>query len=193
MSNFTKQKSKENRPFIGQVLWYFTSAMIFENSLFPFMKLKSRLLTLFGAEVAESVLIKPNVKIKYPWKLKIGTNSSIGEHVWIDNTENIIIGNATCISQGVYLCTGNHDYTNYQLHYFGREISIGNNCWICAKAMVFGGSQLLDGVVVGPGMIVNGLLKARTVYRLSSCVIEKKRKVSESSTALQSVNLNEEF
>ena len=66
----------------------------------------------------KGVVIKPNVKIKYPWNLYIGNNSWLGEKVWIDNLDIVSVGNNCCISQGAYLLTGNHDYRS---EYFGFD------------------------------------------------------------------------
>ena len=41
----------------------------------------------------------------------------IGARVWVDNIENVEIGNNCCISQEVYFYTGNHNYKkqNFEL------------------------------------------------------------------------------
>ena len=68
------------------------------------------LLRLFGAKIGKKVIIRPSVKVTYPWKLSIGDYSWIGEDVWIDNLEQVIIGSNVCISQGAMLLCGNHNY-----------------------------------------------------------------------------------
>ena len=55
------------------------------------------LLKAYGAKIGKCVLIKPRVKIKFPWRLVVGDNSWIGESVWIDNMEQVIIGSNVCI------------------------------------------------------------------------------------------------
>ena len=61
-------------------------------------------------KVGRSVIIKPRVRIKYPWFLQIGDNSWIGEDVWIDNLDSVIIKENVCISQGAMLMSGSHNY-----------------------------------------------------------------------------------
>ena len=65
---------------------------------------------MFGAKIGNGVILKPKIFIKFPWKLEIGNNTWIGEKVWIDNIETVSIGDDCCVSQGVYFCTGNHDF-----------------------------------------------------------------------------------
>jgi len=54
----------------------------------PFLsKIKALLLNKFGASIEYNVVIKPNVNIKYPWFLRVGSNVWIGEGVWIETRE----------------------------------------------------------------------------------------------------------
>jgi len=67
------------------IIWYFTNMFLFKT-MFPILSnLKAKVLRAFGANIGNSVVIKPNVSIKYPWFLSIGDNCWIGEDVWIDN------------------------------------------------------------------------------------------------------------
>lgn len=166
MSNFTEQKPPENVRYIRQILWYFTSALFFETKWFPYKRIKVRILKIFGCNIARDVYLKPRVRIKYPWKLKIAEGSTIGEDVWIDNTEFVEVGSETCISQSVYICTGNHDYRSTSLPYFGNRVVIGDNCWICAQAVILPGAVIGDGCVVGVGVHISGEISQNSVVRL---------------------------
>ena len=69
------------------------------------------MLTMFGARIGANVVLKPNIRVKFPWRLRIDDNSWVGQDVWIDNLAQVDIGSDTCISQGAYLCTGSHDWS----------------------------------------------------------------------------------
>src|SRR5207249_2014007 len=97
---------------LKRTLWYGINAIVFDSWFFPFYGIKRFLLRAFGGNIGNGVVIKPRVNIKYPWKLSIGAYSWIGERVWIDSLGLIRIGAHCCISQGVYLCTGNHDWSD---------------------------------------------------------------------------------
>ena len=58
--------------------------LFFEHSLAVWNGIKRFWLRLFGAQLGVGVVIKPQVKIKYPWKLRVGNHCWIGEQVWID-------------------------------------------------------------------------------------------------------------
>ena len=79
--------------------WYFVKET-FVNSAFPISAIKIMFLRMFGAKIGKGVLIKPHVRIKFPWNLTIGNNVWVGENVWIENQAHVTIGNNVCISQG---------------------------------------------------------------------------------------------
>ena len=94
------------------------------------------ILKLFGAKVGKNVLLKPSINIKYPWKLTIGDYSMVGENVWIDNLEEVVIGRNVCISQGAMLLSGNHDYKKISFDLILGKIILEDGVWICAKSIV---------------------------------------------------------
>jgi putative colanic acid biosynthesis acetyltransferase WcaF len=53
-----------------------------------------------------------------------------------------------CISQGVFVCAGSHDMTSPTFEYDNGPITIADEVWVGAQAMV------LRGVTVGKGAVV---------------------------------------
>jgi putative colanic acid biosynthesis acetyltransferase WcaF len=117
-------------------IWYFVNIFIFKNPLNPFSGLKVFILKLFGAKIGNNVLLKPSINIKYPWKLTLGDYSMIGENVWIDNLDDVIIGSNVCISQGAILLSGNHNYKKTSFDLILGKIILEDGVWICAKSIV---------------------------------------------------------
>jgi putative colanic acid biosynthesis acetyltransferase WcaF len=126
-------------PGAGRVkilLWSFFNYFLFNSSV-PWPRgLKVFLLRAFGAQVGPGLVIKIRVRIKYPWRLRIGGHCWIGESVWIDNLEDVVIGNHVCLSQGALLLTGNHDYTVSHFPYRLGRIVLEDGVWIGARAVV---------------------------------------------------------
>ena len=140
LSKFEK-KNIYDGGYLKNLIWYIINNLII-NSFLPFSKLRIFLLRLFGAKIRNGVILKPYIYIKFPWKLEIGDDTWIGEKVWIDNIERLVIEDNCCISQGVYFCTGNHDFNKETFDLKAEEIIIKSNTWISAMA------------VIGPGVIV---------------------------------------
>lgn len=144
-----KEPKIYKKNIIKFILWELISVLYF-NTPIPGSEIRVLILKLFGGVVGKNCIIKPNVKIKYPWKLNIGNYSWIGEKVWIDNIARVTIGNNTCISQGTYICSANHDVKkNFQL--LLQPVVIGDNCWIAAKCIVGPKSKIPDGTFLKMG------------------------------------------
>jgi putative colanic acid biosynthesis acetyltransferase WcaF len=113
------------------------------------------LLRLFGAIIGENVLIRPTVKILYPWKLIVGDWSWIGDEVTLYNMETINIGENCVISQKSYLCTSSHDHTKSSFEIFAQPIDIKNETWIASDVFIAPGVTIGHGTVVGFRSTVN--------------------------------------
>ena len=147
------------------VLWYFINVVFFVSHIIPLSGLKVWLLKLFGAKVGHSVVIKPGVNIKYPWKLVIGDYSWIGEDVWIDNLAKVTIGNNVCISQGAMLLCGNHNYKKTTFDLMVNEIILEEGVWIGAKSVVCSGVRCKTHAILSVGSIANIDLEPYTIYQ----------------------------
>lgn len=133
------------------------------------------LLKLFGARIGEATLICGGVDVLMPWNLTIGNGVAIGEGVNIYNFAEVRIGDDTCISQGVWLCTGTHDYERSSFPLQWRPIRVGASVWIAAEAFIHPGVVIHDGVVVGARSVVAHSLDAWGVYAGNPCRLIKPR------------------
>lgn len=148
-----------------RALWYVASIVLFNNPLLPFSTLKRFLLRTFGARVGKSVVIKPSVRIKYPWKLVIGNNTWIGEDVWIDNLGLVTIGANVCVSQGALLLCGNHDYKKTSFDLMVGDITLEDGAWIGAKSIVTGNVTVHSHAILTAGSVATAHLDAYTIYK----------------------------
>lgn len=161
LSWYNNDSYHPGRSRFWQIAWFFLGLPLLRNVLVPFSGLRVKLLRLFGACVGNGVVIKPGVRVKFPWRLVIGDHCWIGEDCWIDNVADVRIGNDVCLSQSSYFCTGNHDWTDPAFSLCAREIVIEDGAWIGARALV------CPGVTVGEGAVVAaGAVAARSVPEL---------------------------
>lgn len=107
------------------------------------------MLRLFGAKIGKSVIIRPTVRITYPWKVFIGDFSWIGDDVVLYSLGEIEIGKNVVISQKSYLCTGSHDYLQPDFPIFAKKITIKDECWLATDVYVAPGITIHKGTVVG--------------------------------------------
>jgi putative colanic acid biosynthesis acetyltransferase WcaF len=158
-----------------QLLWFFVGDLLVRSRLFPFSGLKVWVLRRFGAAIGQGVRIKPGVRIKFPWRLTIGNYCWIGEETWLDNVAPITLEDHVCLSQGVYLCTGNHDWSDPHFQLRLASIYIESGSWIAARAVVGPGVRVGYGAVLGLGSVATRSLEAMTIYAGNPAASVKKR------------------
>ena len=136
------------RGILIRTLWYYVSLVFLESSWFPISSVKCALLRWFGARIGHGVVIHPNVRIKYPWKLSVGDNCWLGREAWIDNLDQVTLESDVCISQGAYLCTGSHDHRSMTFELKVGPILIEHGGWVCCRATILGGATVSRMTVV---------------------------------------------
>ena len=162
---------------LKRLLWYFCNAIFLNSSFFPICAFKVKLLRWFGASLGKGVVVKPNVNIKYPWKLTIGDHSWIGEGVWIDNLAEVNIADNCCVSQGAMLLTGNHDFKKSSFDLMVGEITLHSGAWVGAKSIVCPGVTLYTNAVLAVGSVCSTDLQENTINRGNPSVVVKERHV----------------
>ncbi len=151
-------------PSWRRVLWYVASVVFFESP-WPWPRgWKRGLLRLFGAAIGERAVIKPSVKIKFPWNLSVGNFCWIGEHAWIDNLAPVTLGDHAVVSQDVYLVTGNHDMNSPGFDLMLAPIELKQGAWAAARSVVCPGVVLGECAVLTAGSVASKSLDAWGVY-----------------------------
>lgn len=140
--------------FRGRPGWFVQLWWLFQSTLFglspQFMYGWRRwLLRLFGAKVGENVLIRPTVRITYPWKLTIGEYSWVGDNAVLYSLGDINIGKHVVISQKSYLCAASHDYTKLSFDIFALKLTIEDQVWLAADVYIAPGIRIGRGCLVG--------------------------------------------
>ena len=111
------------------------------------------------------MVIKPNVSIKYPWKLIVGDYSWIGEGVWLDNLVLIEIGDNCCISQNALLFCGNHNYKKVAFDLMTRKIIMKEGSWVGANATVCPGVVFNKNAILTAGSIATSDLGENEIFQ----------------------------
>ena len=112
LSTFKNPEFDREGGRLKEFAWLTLRSLFFERSVMPWYRLRRCILSAFGARLGEGVIVKPQVKITFPWKLTVGDHVWLGEEAWILNLAPVAIGSHVCISQRAFLCTGNHDWSD---------------------------------------------------------------------------------
>ncbi|MGA2737157.1 MAG: WcaF family extracellular polysaccharide biosynthesis acetyltransferase [Bryobacteraceae bacterium] len=154
----------KGRPWLVIVLWHFIGAPLVRANWLPVSSVKTALLKAFGAHIGVGAYIKPGIKIKFPWYLTVGDHCWLGEDVWIDNLAPVTIGSHVCVSQGAYLCTGNHDWSSTNMKLFRRPIALQDGSWVGARAIVGPGTVVGAGAIVTAGSVITRDVPAGQIW-----------------------------
>lgn len=106
-----------------------------------------------------------------PWPIALGcyVSNTKNVHFHPDNVDNfqspgtyfqnfkghIYIGKGTYIAPNVGLITANHKFENLDEHDEGKDIVIGDKCWIGMNVVILPGVNLGEGTIVAAGAVVS--------------------------------------
>jgi putative colanic acid biosynthesis acetyltransferase WcaF len=154
LSSFQRNKSIPGRGLGVQILWTLAGLPLLRSTWLIGSCWRVALLRIFGAEIGANVSIKPGVRVKYPWKLRIGKNSWIGEDCWIDNMALVTLGSNVCLSQGSYLCTGNHNWKDRFFPMSATPITLEDGSWVASRCTLGPGVRIGRNAIAAIGSVV---------------------------------------
>jgi putative colanic acid biosynthesis acetyltransferase WcaF len=171
LSRFRPPGEFRGRPAWFVQLWWLFEALLVRLTPQALYSWRRFALRLFGARIGRNVLIRPGVRVTFPWKVAIGDHSWIGDNVTLYSIATITIGEHSVVSQEAYLCTATHDHSDISFPLVASPITVEPESWIAARAFVGPGVRIGRGAVVGacslllsdvpPAAIVTGV-PART-------------------------------
>ena len=179
LEDYEKNPRIRGRSIVTDALWQIVQ-FVFVSSFQPSSAIRILLLRLFGAKVGKGVVIKPFVKIKFPWKLAVGDHTWIGESAWIDNLDQVVIGSNCCLSQDCYICTGTHNWKSPAFSLETAPVQIGDAAWLCARSVVVPGVNVGEGAVLTINSVATHDLDAWMIYSGNPAQAIKKRTISPS-------------
>lgn len=163
--------------WIREGLWIVTSLLLFRLCPFKFSALKCAILRLFGARVGQGIVIKPGVRITFPWKLSLGDHVWLGEECWLLNLAPISIGSHVCISQRAFLCTGSHNYKSPAFDLIITLIRVERGAWIGAGAWIGPGVKISSHAVLTACSVATKDLEPFGVYQGNPAVLVRRRTI----------------
>lgn len=180
LCDFRNLEFSRGRSAVVEALWLVLSSLLMQSSL-PGSFHRRLLLRIFGAQIGRGVVIRKGVKVKFPWRLRVGDCSWIGEDAWIDNLAAVEICANCCISQGAYLCTGNHDWSRPTFDLKGGGIRIEEGAWVAARAVVGPNVVVGRAAILTLGSVATKSLDAWTINMGNPAVVVGWRKLRRSS------------
>jgi putative colanic acid biosynthesis acetyltransferase WcaF len=151
-----------DRPRRTVYLWALCELLFVSSAWQVSSRLRVAVLRAFGAEIGRGVIMRPRIRVRFPWKLHIGDDCWIGEGVWLHNQNHIYLGNDVVISQETLLTTGSHRHRR-DMALVTRPIVIEPGVWITSRCVVLGGTHLGRSALARPLTVVSGDVPANAV------------------------------
>ncbi len=110
--------------------------------------------TLGGIEIGRGSRIHIGAKFFYPANIKIGWGTIIGDNVFLDGRDKLVIGNHVDIASQVMIYNGEHDLTSEDFKPVFAPVEIGDYVFIGPRAIILSGVKIGKGAVVAAGAVV---------------------------------------
>lgn len=174
LSKAPGERAAWDQPTWKIYLWAVCELLFVTNAWQISSSIRIHALRAFGAEIGSGVVFRPRTRVKFPWKLRIGDRSWIGEGVWFHNQDLIEIGNDVVISQESFLTTGSHAHKR-DMKLITSPITIGSGAWVTSRCIILGGANIGRSALVAPGTVVKGHVPSNTIVSPAPPVILGKR------------------
>lgn len=178
------QRGPHDSPWPGRhrllvALWHLVYLFLFLPSPKPLNPWRLLLLRLFGARVHRSAFVAPSARIRIPWFLEMEERACIGDRADVYNLGRIRLGARSTVAQEVMLCGGSHDFSSRRLPLVVGPIIVGEDAFVCARAIILPGVFVRRGAVVAAGAVVTKDVPAGTVVGGNPARIIRRREWKE--------------
>ena len=176
--DFRKGSGFSPRNRVARQVWNMVWFALFRFTPRPCHAWRAMLLRAFGARLGARCHIYGGAVIWAPWNLECGDDACIADGAEVYNVVQISIGARAVISQGAYLCAASHDYTLDAFPVLTGPVTIGEEAWIAARAIVLMGVTVGAGSVVGAESVVTkdvppGVVCAGNPARVIKAIVKR--------------------
>lgn len=109
---------------------------------------------LFGMKIGKSSTIHMWANFFDPRNIVIGEDTIVGDHVFLDGRDKIVIGSHTDIASSVMIYNSEHNLEDKNFKTILGEVKIGDYCFIGPRVIILPGVKIGKGAVVAAGAVV---------------------------------------
>jgi len=109
---------------------------------------------LAGVKIGKGSRIHIGARFFYPANIKIGTGSILGDNIFLDGRDKLIIGDHVDIASGVMILNSEHDINSEDFKAISAPVEIGDFVFIGPRAIILPGVKIGKGAVVAAGAVV---------------------------------------
>jgi acetyltransferase-like isoleucine patch superfamily enzyme len=124
-------------------------------NLIPFFMVKKFLLRICGVKIGKRSYVHNKVKFFNFGNLIVGDNSTINFGCYLDNRNQIVIGNNVSIAHNCKIYTLGHDVDDPLFSHAGGDVVIEDYACIFSNVLIMPNVRIGKGAVVLPGSVVS--------------------------------------
>jgi len=120
----------------------------------PLHSIRKFFYTLSGVKIGKGSTIHMWANFFNPANIKIGEDTTLGDHVFLDGRDKLTIGNHVDITSQVLIYNSEHDIDSEDFHAVVAPVEIGDYVFIGPRVIILPGVKIGKGAVVAAGAVV---------------------------------------
>ena len=142
---------------INRIYNYFADFFLFWLNLLinvPSHHFRRFLMRLYGARIGKGSSIHMGTHFYSLRNVRIGQDSIVGNGVFLDGRDKLIIGDHVAIASEAMIYNSEHDINSEDFHHILDSVEIGDYVFIGPRAVILPGVTIGKGAVVAAGAVV---------------------------------------
>lgn len=120
----------------------------------PFHSIRNFFYKLAGIKIGKGSTFHMWASFFEPKNIKIGEDTIIGDHAFLDGRSDLVIGSHTDIASYVMIYNSEHDLESRDFTAREEKVEIGDYVFIGPRAIILPGVRIGNGAVVAAGAVV---------------------------------------
>lgn len=129
----------------------------------PFHTIRNLFYTIFGVKIGKGSTIHMWANFFKPKNISIGKDTIVGDHVFLDGREEIVIGNHVDIASSVLIYNSEHDIHSKDFKAILGKVNIEDYVFIGPRAIILPGVTIKKGAVIAAGAVVTKDVPERAI------------------------------
>jgi len=148
---------------IKMLLWEYVWRVFCSWTPKPANQWRLFILKTFGAKLYGKPFVHQRARIQIPWNLTLRDRACLGDRSNIYSLGEIEILEHATVAQEVYLCTGSHAFDRPELNLVTSKITVGEHCFIGARAFIMPGVEIGERAIIGACSVVTKSVPPQTI------------------------------
>lgn len=140
--------------------------MVFQIGMLPSCHLRRHIYKMIGSSIDRFSVFHYGTEIRYPYYLKVGQGTIIGDRAILDARNGLTIGKNVNLSSNVSIYTEQHDYRDPLFRCIDpshKSVTICDRVWLGSNVVVLPGVTIGEGAVCCAGCVVTKDVEPYTV------------------------------